>query len=436
MKKIIKNLFFILIFISLIIFIFNIAYQKLGYGYFSKAISNQNNTTFSRDSQVKFNEERSYKIENKDYNNASFYKNVKLKKNTPYKISCMVKTENVDVLDNKYINSGAKITVLDSQEQSNAVIGTSDWQKVTLMFNSKQHENLKIGFMLGGDSENGNVKGTAWFSDLKIEEGKLDSDNNWNFACFIFKNTDVTISNKRYNYKMSNDDISQINKCMERFKNTCAEFSNNNMTVSYKIIEIDKPINELSYDEQEGYYISGENVSKQIDSYLEKEEFDHIIICSRLTDDTSGIPINDWIGLGNMEYKGIGFSNIRMPTSSKSYQFIYSKNLNTFPEEVFVHEFLHTLERNSEEYGYDVPKLHDNKYFGYDEDAISSLHKWYEAYMKKEINNSKGLDPQIYKLKPVKESNFNDSIQLDEFEEPKNIIDKLKAIMNIKKNNV
>ena len=50
-----------------------------------------------------------------------------------------------------------------------------------------------------------------------------------------------------------------------------------------------------------------------------------------------------------MDYLGIGFSNIRLPNSEKSYTYQYNYRINTFPEEVFVHEFLQTLERNSKE---------------------------------------------------------------------------------------
>ena len=53
-----------------------------------------------------------------------------------------------------------------------------------------------------------------------------------------------------------------------------------------------------------------------------------------------------------MDYYGIGYSNIRLPNSSKSYIYKYDSRVNTFPEEVFLHEFLHSLERTAEEYGY------------------------------------------------------------------------------------
>ena len=38
-------------------------------------------------------------------------------------------------------------------------------------------------------------------SDFKIEEGTANSNNNWNVACFVFKNTDVNINKKQYKYE-------------------------------------------------------------------------------------------------------------------------------------------------------------------------------------------------------------------------------------------
>ena len=52
-----------------------------------------------------------------------------------------------------------------------------------------------------------------------------------------------------------------------------------------------------------------------------------------------------------MDYYGIGFSNIRLPNDSKSYIYKYDSRINAFPEEVLLHEFLHSLERNAQEYG-------------------------------------------------------------------------------------
>jgi len=51
-----------------------------------------------------------------------------------------------------------------------------------------------------------------------------------------------------------------------------------------------------------------------------------------------------------MELYNIGFSTIRLSTNTDSYTYKYHQGVNTFPEETYLHEFLHTLERNCMEY--------------------------------------------------------------------------------------
>ena len=66
-----------------------------------------------------------------------------------------------------------------------------------------------------------------------------------------------------------------------------------------------------------------------------------------------------------MDLHEIGYSNIRLPNDQNSYIYTYDSRVNVFPEEVFIHEFLHSLERISKEYEYDIPELHDYKKYGY-----------------------------------------------------------------------
>lgn len=134
-----------------------------------------------------------------------------------------------------------------------------------------------------------------------------------------------------------------------------------------------------------------------------------------------------------MDYYGIGFSNIRLPNSSRSYVYRYNTRINQFPEEVFLHEFLHSLERNSEEYGYTVPALHDYEQYGYENEALVGQRQWYKDYMNKNIRTSSGnigLPEEIYSLKPAKESNFKNSYEIDAFNEPDNLIEEIKEIIN------
>lgn len=133
-----------------------------------------------------------------------------------------------------------------------------------------------------------------------------------------------------------------------------------------------------------------------------------------------------------MEYRNIGFSNIRLPNSDSNYIYKYDERINTFPEEVYVHEFLHTLERNAEEYGYERPELHDNEKYGYKNQSIVGLKKWYEDYMNKEIKSQLkgyvGLPKEIFTKKPAKTSDFEYSRKLDLLKEPENIIEELNVI--------
>ena len=132
-----------------------------------------------------------------------------------------------------------------------------------------------------------------------------------------------------------------------------------------------------------------------------------------------------------MEYYGIGYSNIRLPDSASNYIYKYNYNYNTFPEEVYIHEFLHTLEKNAKSYGYDIPNLHNYSQYGYSEDRVEGLKEWYTDYMNQEIeyNGEKlGLPAEIYIHKPVHESNFKYGLQLDALQEPSNIIEVIRSL--------
>ena len=135
-----------------------------------------------------------------------------------------------------------------------------------------------------------------------------------------------------------------------------------------------------------------------------------------------------------MDYYGIGYSNIRLPNDSKSYIYKYDSRVNTFPEEVFLHEFLHSLERSAEEYEYQIPALHDYEKYGYKNEILTGQKQWYKDYMNKEIqttNGNIGLPPEIFSIKPAKNSDFNYSYELQNaFKQPENIIEEIIEIFN------
>ena len=131
-----------------------------------------------------------------------------------------------------------------------------------------------------------------------------------------------------------------------------------------------------------------------------------------------------------MDLNGIGFSNIRLPNDSSSYIYTYNSSINTFPEEVFIHEYLHSLERILKERNYIIPALHDNEMYGYTGKKLIGLKDWYNDYMTCNIvtNNGEkvGLNEIVYTLTPPAESDFKYAVDIEFSKEPKNIIEGIK----------
>ena len=427
----IGNIISYIIMIAILIVVYQI-YQRYNFNDFMKAEYNIGLSNFERDKNVKISNMNSYKIENPVYNDSMFYKTVNVTENTPYRVTCKIKTQDVKTKEEGK-DGGAHICIADTLEKSNNVTGTSDWTEAEFYFNSKNRTKVDIGFRLGGSETN--CVGTAWFSDFKIESGLKDETNNWNFLCIFFDNVDVNIkkNNVMQNVKLQlkQKDKEDIRLCMNRFKNSMEELSYGKIKVLYDIVETEKPITNLSYDNENGYFVSGYDVRDTLDKYIKQGKYDHIFIVFRTGDinQKGAIPVNDWIGLGYMEYRGIGFSNIRLPDEENNYVYKYDTRINIFPEEVLIHEFLHTLERNAEEYGYQRPALHDSERYGYTNKALIGLKNWYQDYMNKEIKTSSGskvgLPAEIFKNKPTKSEDFIYSYKLNEFKEPENIIEEL-----------
>ena len=254
-------------------------YQLNNFNDFVRSETNLYTSNFKRDKEIKYSDKRSYKIESPEYNDAMFYKTIKVQKNTPYKITCMIKTQNV-VAETENSGIGAQIAVEGTTERSIAISGTQDWQEVELIFNSKDREEVNVGFRLGGYL--GKATGEAWFSNFKIEEGIASNNNNWKFACFIFQTTDVTIDGKEIKLDVTQSDINDIKNTIDRFKDSCNELSQGKMAANVDVYQINTPITKLSYDNEFGYYVAPEDIESQIKGTISQNDYDHIFIVMRL----------------------------------------------------------------------------------------------------------------------------------------------------------
>jgi len=299
MKKIFS--WIVLIILLICMFFAYEFYKERNFNEFSRGEFKVGSSTFTRDNEIKITDYRSYKIESKDFNDAVFYKTVTVKPNTVYKITAKVKVQDVVKQKDVTSNGGAGISIIDTVESSKVITGTSDFQEVELLFNSKNRTNVNIAFRLGGYDDL--VKGTAWFTDFKLEEGNKNTNTNWKMLCLIFDEvkTTVTIDNvlTDVNIKMTIGDIDLMKRNLERFKTAAKELSKGNMTVEYDTKVVGEPITVLTYNATNGYFVD----PKDIESILEREckdrNYDHIFIVARMGDKLSGseVPTYDWIGL-------------------------------------------------------------------------------------------------------------------------------------------
>ena len=429
------SLIITVILIIILVYCFNI-FKMNYFNDFEKATVLMLNTTkFTRDSEVKYSNDNSYKIENAEFNDSTFYKEIKVEPNTPYKISCMVKTENV-VSKDKTRDGGVVIGLLDTTEYSYPITGTNDWQYVEFMFDSKNKTSAKISFRLGGN--NNTCTGTAWFSDFKVEKGIRRTDKSWKFGCYIIKNVDVNIDGKQYTFKTNSEDIQNVKLNLQRFQDDCYNYSKKNMSVEYEIVEIDSPLTTISYSDEHGYYFNYTDVKDLIYEDAKQKQYDHVFVVCRMEDESGNttIPIKDnWIGLGGMDIYGIGYSLIRINKNSNSYTYKYGIT-NQVPEEVYIHEFLHTLERNMIDNGYTVPALHDYAQYGYEEKPKEGINQWYKDYMSKNIkdktnNEYIGLEEFIYNTQPPNQDNFKYALDIEFNKEPQNLFEEILSVKNI-----
>ena len=109
--NLIKNIISIVVFVILIYMAYTI-YQKYNFNDYIKAEYNMGLSNFERDNEVKYGNINSYKIENTNYNDAMFYKTINVTPNTPYKVTCKIKTQDVKT-SKENTDAGAHICIKD-----------------------------------------------------------------------------------------------------------------------------------------------------------------------------------------------------------------------------------------------------------------------------------------------------------------------------------
>lgn len=116
-KKILGKVIYVitLLFLLVILYFAYEYYQSNNFNDFIRSEKNLYTSKFKRDKETKYSQKSSYKISSDEFNDAMFYKEVQVEKNQPYKITCMVKTENV-IPQEQQAGIGAQISIEGSTE--------------------------------------------------------------------------------------------------------------------------------------------------------------------------------------------------------------------------------------------------------------------------------------------------------------------------------
>ena len=120
---------------------------------------------------------------------------------------------------------------------------------------------------------------------------------------------------------------------------------------------------------------------------------------------------------------------------------IYNSQTNRFPDEVFVHEFLHYIERVSNELNRPIPVLHNYRDYNYRKVGGLGLKTWYGDYMSHNVEDilhgtKVGVDKTVYHdAKLSKREYFENPKEIELDGEPHSIAEFIDLISRVAKDN-
>lgn len=136
--------------------------------------------------------EKSVKISAGLLDDARWIQSVPIQRNTPHSLSGWIKAEDV-ALSPEIIDVGANLSLLGSVlggfTHSPTILGTRDWTRTGVLFNSESNDRVTVAARLGYYA--GTTTGTAWFDEVRLAPiVPMDPHPRWNILVLIYRNTD------------------------------------------------------------------------------------------------------------------------------------------------------------------------------------------------------------------------------------------------------
>ncbi len=348
----------------------------------------------------------SIKIVNTDYNMSYVEKTFKVKKNTRYRASVMAKCSGYQLDKNFLTDSGAAIGAPKGASGVQKYNSTT-WRRIYYEFESGNNTEYTVALYNG--LWNSYCKGTAWFSDFRLEEYSAKPTNQWNVLTVVFKNVKapVEMDGKKFTYTdtLNDDDVKFLTDTLNRLYTSVPLLSGNKWGFnSIDVVSSNAVINELKKYGENGYCLDSDSgcVSRELDRILEEAEkesgktYNQIIAVAPL----SGVA-GDWWGLGGgKKYNGISFCQVQHKSGND-----FSKWYKNFHEAIFVHEMLHCVNDISDIIDPDRTELlHSNvdvygeKYYNVVQSGWDNWGAWLSDYMRSATPSGKGIVPESYNV--------------------------------------
>ena len=351
-------------------------------------------SVFSVDKNVTYNNAPySFKIDNKEFSYSYIEKEYKVKPATEYKISAYVKYENFKS-DDTSVSRGARICrVGGARDTFSNWVTCSEWSPVILTFRTSDDEK-SIRIRLQTDMK---TKGTAYFSNIKIEE-VTETTNEWNVLVVCFRKANVTVDGKNYNLSFADSTIKEHKRIFSCLKDDVKTVFGDLMSVKsvdYKIAET--PIRDFVYYSGNDRHInfSSKEIVDELNGFLKEKHYQHVICITPLFG-----KVGYW-GLSGIDYD-FGVKSIQItdyPDKTDIDRYKKGIWLTTW---LSIHESMHTLET-------DTAWLTNNKkMFGLldtmksgDPYGLKPIYggegtEFYQAEAHAKLPDGLGIDPRAY----------------------------------------
>lgn len=237
---------------------------------------------------------KSVRIDSLALDDSRWIQSIPTRPKTLYNLSGWIKTEDVN-RSPEFIDAGANLSLLNTFTRSPGLLGTQDWTRTGVLFNSQDQNQVTVAARLGFYS--GTTTGTAWFDDLKLSQVLPSNPHpRWNILVLIYRGTDFTYTDSSGTQRhvvatMADDEVEQAANAARQFvEKDIPALTSTNMLPRLTIRYPEEPLTELSRH-GEGWWPSPENTAPSRDP-----AFDSVIVIwdPRTIDQNTGQSI--WIG--------------------------------------------------------------------------------------------------------------------------------------------